>query len=83
MLRVVSLLASDGFLTFSVQMGWGDVGVYGNPSKETPNLDRMAANGMLLPDFYSANPLCSPCKILNIILYHIYRPFTGAWVKEF
>ena len=44
-------------------MGWGDLGVYGNPSKETPNLDRMAANGMLLPDFYSANPLCSPCML--------------------
>ena len=43
-------------------MGWGDLGVYGNPSKETPNLDKMAAQGMLLPDFYSANPLCSPCK---------------------
>lgn len=43
-------------------MGWGDLGVYGHPAKETPNLDRMAAEGMLLPDFYSANPLCSPCK---------------------
>ena len=43
-------------------MGWGDLGVYGHPAKETPNLDRMAAEGMLLPDFYSANPLCSPCE---------------------
>ncbi|XP_067652169.1 N-acetylgalactosamine-6-sulfatase-like isoform X2 [Haliotis asinina] len=43
-------------------MGWGDLGVYGHPAKETPNLDKMAANGMLLPDFYSANPLCSPSR---------------------
>ncbi|XP_064599752.1 N-acetylgalactosamine-6-sulfatase-like [Liolophura sinensis] len=43
-------------------MGWGDLGVFGEPSKETPNLDQMAAFGMLFPDFYSANPLCSPSR---------------------
>ena len=45
------------------QMGWGDLGIYGEPNKETPNLDKMAADGMLFPDFYSANPLCSPCEL--------------------
>ncbi|XP_071493717.1 N-acetylgalactosamine-6-sulfatase-like isoform X1 [Diadema antillarum] len=43
-------------------MGWGDLGIYGNPAKETPNLDRMAAEGAILPDFYSGNPLCSPSR---------------------
>ncbi|XP_005101429.1 N-acetylgalactosamine-6-sulfatase [Aplysia californica] len=43
-------------------MGWGDLGVFGEPSKETPNLDQMAAEGMLFPDFYSANPICSPSR---------------------
>ena len=43
-------------------MGWGDLGVFGHPAKETPNLDKMATEGMLFPDFYTANPLCSPCK---------------------
>ncbi|KAL8581144.1 hypothetical protein ACOMHN_033592 [Nucella lapillus] len=43
-------------------MGWGDLGVYGEPNRETPNLDRMASQGMLLPEFYSANPLCSPSR---------------------
>lgn len=46
----------------SFQMGWGDLGVFGQPSKETPNLDAMAAQGMLFPNFYTANPLCSPCE---------------------
>ena len=46
-----------------LQMGWGDLGVNGEPSRETPNLDRMAAEGTLFPNFYSANPLCSPCKL--------------------
>lgn len=43
-------------------MGWGDLGVFGEPAKETPNLDMMAAKGLLLPDFYAANPLCSPSR---------------------
>ncbi|XP_077982506.1 N-acetylgalactosamine-6-sulfatase-like isoform X2 [Glandiceps talaboti] len=43
-------------------MGWGDLGVYGNPAKETPNLDRMAAEGAVLTDFYAPNPLCSPSR---------------------
>ncbi|NWW13013.1 GALNS sulfatase, partial [Oreocharis arfaki] len=47
---------------FLSQMGWGDLGAFGEPSKETPNLDRMAAEGMLFLDFYTANPLCSPSR---------------------
>ncbi|GFT84246.1 n-acetylgalactosamine-6-sulfatase [Trichonephila clavipes] len=43
-------------------MGWGDLGVFGEPNKETPNLDRMASQGTLLTDFYTANPLCSPSR---------------------
>ncbi|KAM9301603.1 N-acetylgalactosamine-6-sulfatase [Gastrophryne carolinensis] len=52
--NIVLLLMDD--------MGWGDLGVFGEPSKETPNLDQMAAEGMLFPDFYTANPLCSPSR---------------------
>lgn len=43
-------------------MGWGDLGILGEPNKETPNLDKMAAEGLLFTDFYSANPLCSPSR---------------------
>lgn len=46
-------------------MGWGDLGCNGEPSRETPNLDMMAAQGMVFSDFYSANPLCSPCKFIS------------------
>ena len=45
-----------------LQMGWGDLGIFGNPSGGSPNLDRMGREGMVLNDAYSANPLCSPCK---------------------
>lgn len=42
-------------------MGW-DLGAFGEPNKETPNLDKMAAEGTILTDFYTANPLCSPSR---------------------
>lgn len=43
-------------------MGWGDLGCYGNPSRETPHLDKMAEEGMLFTDFYSASAICSPSR---------------------
>ncbi|XP_077982103.1 N-acetylgalactosamine-6-sulfatase-like [Glandiceps talaboti] len=43
-------------------MGWGDLGVFGEPAKETPNIDKMAEEGVVLPSFYTANPLCSPSR---------------------
>ena len=43
-------------------MGWGDLGYNGNWASETPNIDKMAAEGMVFQDFYAANPLCSPSR---------------------
>lgn len=43
-------------------MGWMDSGAYGSRYYETPNIDRLAARGMLFTDAYSANPLCSPTR---------------------
>jgi hypothetical protein len=52
---------------YYLKMGWGDLGTYGEPSKETPNLDQMALDGIQFMDFYSGNPLCSPCKNFIIV----------------
>ena len=35
-------------------MGYGDLGVYGNPTISTPNLDKMAYEGQKWTQFYSA-----------------------------
>ncbi|KAH6947441.1 hypothetical protein HPB50_019030 [Hyalomma asiaticum] len=43
-------------------MGWGDLGIYGHPARETPNLDKMASEGILFTDFYAASPVCSPSR---------------------
>jgi arylsulfatase A-like enzyme len=43
-------------------MGYGDLGCYGHPSIRTPNLDRMAAEGMRFTDFYVAGCVCTPSR---------------------
>jgi len=43
-------------------LGYGDLGCYGHPSIRTPNLDRMAAEGMRFTDFYSAAEVCTPSR---------------------
>jgi len=43
-------------------LGWSDVGCYGNKFNETPNIDRLAAQGMRFTDAYAACPVCSPTR---------------------
>ncbi len=47
---------------FADDLGYGDLGVYGSEEIRTPNLDRMAAEGMRFSDFYTAAPFCSPSR---------------------
>ena len=43
-------------------LGWRDLGCYGSTFYETPNLDRLAAQGMHFTDAYAACPVCSPTR---------------------
>jgi len=43
-------------------LGWADVGYNGTQVYETPNIDRLASQGKVLTDFYSAGPVCSPTR---------------------
>ena len=45
-------------IIFIDDMGYGDIGPYGATKQKTPNLDRMASEGMKLTSFYAA-PVCS------------------------
>ena len=47
---------------FADDLGYGDLGVYGHPTIHTPNLDRMAAEGMKFTQFYSAASVCTPSR---------------------
>ena len=52
--NVVLILADD--------LGWGDLGSFGNTQIKTPNLDRMAAEGARFTSFYVAAPICAPSR---------------------
>jgi arylsulfatase A len=52
--NVVFVLADD--------LGWAQVGCYGNRFYETPNIDRLAREGLRFTDAYAACPVCSPTR---------------------
>jgi len=47
---------------FADDLGWGDLGCYGNRQIKTPNLDRLAEKGLLFTQFYVNGSVCSPSR---------------------
>ena len=43
-------------------LGYGDIGCFGHPHIKTPQLDKLAGEGMRLTDCYAAAPVCSPSR---------------------
>ena len=52
--NIVWILADD--------LGYGDIGCYGNEVVQTPHLDQLAQQGVRLRDFYVTSPVCSPSR---------------------
>ncbi|HYF00967.1 MAG TPA: sulfatase-like hydrolase/transferase, partial [Planctomycetota bacterium] len=57
---------------FCDDLGYGDLGCYGSSTIKTPNLDRLAAQGIRFTDFYSAYPVCSASRAS--LLTGCYQP---------
>jgi len=47
---------------FADDLGYGDIGQYGSSTIRTPNIDRMAKEGVKFNEFYSASPVCTPSR---------------------
>jgi arylsulfatase A len=52
--NIVFILADD--------LGWADLGCYGNPFNLTPNIDKLAKEGIRFTQAYSSCPVCSPSR---------------------
>lgn len=49
-------------LYFADDMGWGDAGCYGQEKIATPNIDRMASEGLRFTAAYTGSPVCAPSR---------------------
>ncbi|MCB1275456.1 sulfatase [Prosthecobacter sp.] len=87
--NIVFILADD--------FGYGDLGCMGSKDISTPNIDRIAAEGVKFTDFYSNAPVCTPtragfitgrwqqrCGIEFAFGYQVeqFRRVKGEWVPE-
>lgn len=77
--NIILIMADD--------LGWGDVGFNGNEMIQTPALDGMAQNGLVLRRFYAASAVCSPTRASVLTgrhpeRYGITHANTGHMKKE-
>ncbi len=60
--NIVFILADD--------LGYGDVGCYGQKRIQTPNIDRIAKEGLRFTDFYAGCTVCAPSRCVLMTGYH-------------
>ena len=61
--NIVFILADD--------LGWGELGCYGQSKIPTPNLDRLALEGMRFTQHYSGAPVCAPSRCVLLTGKHL------------
>jgi arylsulfatase A-like enzyme len=60
--NIIYILADD--------LGYGDLGCYGQSKIETPNIDALAANGMKFTRHYTGTPVCAPARCILLTGQH-------------
>ena len=69
--------SKTNFIVFIADdVSWNDFGCYGNATVQTPNIDKLAADGLMFSNFYLTASSCSPSR--NSIITGRYPHNTGA-----
>ena len=58
-------------LVFADDLGYGELGCYGQTKIHTPNIDRLAAEGLRFTQFYTAAPVCAPSRAALMTGQHL------------
>ena len=58
---------------FTDDQGYGDLSCFGGKHISTPRIDRMAAEGVLMTNFYASAPVCSPTRASVMTGRHPFR----------
>ena len=70
-------------ILFTDDMGYGDLSSYGNPTIRTPNIDKMARDGIRLTSFYASASVCTPSRFgLLTGRYAIRAGLTAALLHD-
>ncbi|MCH5375406.1 MAG: sulfatase-like hydrolase/transferase, partial [Planctomycetes bacterium] len=70
--NVLLMLADD--------LGYGDLNCYGSPETNTPNLDKIASEGIRFTDFYAACAVCSPSRAATLTGRFSVRAGIYSWI---
>jgi arylsulfatase A-like enzyme len=54
----------------SDDIGYGDIGPFGQTKIETPNLDKLASEGMIFTNHYTGSPVCAPARCILLTGLH-------------
>ena len=75
-LSCVALAKKPNFVYIMVDdAGYGDFSCFGQKKFKTPNVDRMAKEGMKLTDFYSSSTVCAPSRSSLMTGHHSGRGY--------
>lgn len=72
--NIIFLMADD--------LGYGDVGCYGQTQISTPHIDRMASEGVRFTDFYAGSTVCAPSRCVLMTGLHMGHCFIRGNSKD-
>ena len=67
-------------LIFADDLGYGDVGCYGATKIQTPNIDKLAAEGRKFTDGHSASAVCTPSRYALLTGEYPFRANGGKGI---